>query len=354
MKYDLRLQMVRYADAHGIKPAARHLGCQPKIVRKWLRRWLAHNRAPSALKDRSRAPKSCPHKTPARIERQVLKARREAPCLGPRRLKDFYGLSPGRGAIARIIRQAGLAQKRKKKYQKKRDMREQKARFAAFEEIQVDTKYLNDIPFYVQQMWRNQDLPGFQYSWRDVKTGGLFLGFGRELSEEHACCFVAAVAEHFERLEQPLRGFSTIQTDNGSEYSGAERCERLDRGFHYTVEHTYGAKHRFIPPGKKNHQADVETIHERVEAELFDLETFASREAFFRKTSAWQLWWNTTRKNGYKANRTPDEILREERQERDFRIWLLPAIDLDEAIRRKQGTRGYHVPALPVQPSLKG
>lgn len=37
-------------------------------------------------------------------------------------------------------------------------------------------------------MWRNPDLPRFEYTWRDVKTGALFLGFANELSETHACC----------------------------------------------------------------------------------------------------------------------------------------------------------------------
>ncbi|MCX7016982.1 MAG: hypothetical protein NTW86_31215 [Candidatus Sumerlaeota bacterium] len=33
---------------------------------------------------------------------------------------------------------------------------------------------------------------------------------------------------------------------------------------------------------------------------------------------------------------------------RSRRIWVLPAIDLDDAMRRKQGTGGRYVPALPV------
>jgi len=346
MKYDLRLKMVRFAKAHGIKPAAREFGCQVRTVRKWLRRYQGQNGARSALLDRSRAPKSCPHKTPPAIEKRVIHARKRAPCLGPERIRDYYEIPASVGAIGRILRQAGLAKKRKKKYQKKRDMREIKARFDPFEQAQVDSKYLNDIPFYVEQLWRNKDLPRFQYTWRDVKTGATFLGFANELSEEHACCFVAAVGAHLKRCGRPLRDFATIQTDNGSEFAGAERSER-NRGFHYTVEKRLQAKHRFIPPGKKNYQADVESLHERIEPEFFDLERFKNRNQFFGKASAWQLWWNTTRKTQYKRNRSPDDILKEDCPNRDPRIWMLPAIDLDAAIREKTGTGGYYVPALP-------
>jgi len=35
----LRLELVRYAEEHGIKPAAREFSTTVKTVHKWLRRW---------------------------------------------------------------------------------------------------------------------------------------------------------------------------------------------------------------------------------------------------------------------------------------------------------------------------
>ncbi len=356
MRIDARLRMVQYAAEHGVKPAARHFGCQPKTIRKWLVRWRETNHSRKALVDHSRAPHSCPHKISPQMAAHVLRERRKAPCLGARRLKDFCELKPSIGAISRILRQAAQTRQRKKKHHKKRDMREAKARFKAFEQLQVDTKYLNDIPYYVEQMWRRErNLPGFQYTCRDVKTGAVFLGFANELSQMHACCFVMAVAAHLRRTAHPLRDFATIQTDNGCEYSGMEQKQRTDRGFRFVVENTIGAKHRFIPIGRKNHQADVETLHERIEPEFFDLETFADRKEFFKKASSWQLWWNTTRTNSYKHNRSPDQILLEQQPARDMNTWLLPAIDLDAALNHRADlidyvipkTEGYYVPVLP-------
>ncbi len=355
LKYDLRIKVVRFANEHGIKPTAREFGVSRNIVRKWLRRWRADNYSRKSLTDRSRAPNTCPHKTSKKIEKAVIEARKHAPCLGPQRLKDFYDFQVSANAIGRILRQNGLTKRRKKKYEKKRDMRELKARFKPFEENQVDSKYLNDIPFYVEQMWRDDSLPGFQYTFRDVKTGGLFLGFANELSEANACCFIAAVGAHLARTGFDLKEFGTIQTDNGSEYSGAERKEKHDRGFKRLIEKRLKARHRFIPPGKKNHQADVETVHERIEAEFLDLERFSDRGDFFRRASAWQLWWNVTRKNGYKGKRTPDEIMLEDVARRNPRVWLLPALDIDKlsaaraagAMIEKNNLGGYHVPALP-------
>jgi transposase len=50
----LRLQIARYARAHGIKPAARHFQTTVRTVRKWLRRWQPGSL--QGLQDRSRAP----------------------------------------------------------------------------------------------------------------------------------------------------------------------------------------------------------------------------------------------------------------------------------------------------------
>jgi transposase-like protein len=150
MRIDARLKMVQYAAEHGVKPAARHFGCEPKTIRKWLIRWREANHSRKAPEDHCRAPHSCPHKTSRQMAAYVLRERTKAPCLGARRLKYVCGLKPSIGAIARILRQAGVTRTRKKKYEKKRDMREAKARFKAFEQLQVDTKYLNDIPFYVE------------------------------------------------------------------------------------------------------------------------------------------------------------------------------------------------------------
>lgn len=356
MRIDARLRMVQYAAEHGVKPAARHFACEPKTIRKWLRRWRGDNHSRKSLEDRSRAPHSCPHKTSRQMADYVMRQRRKAPCFGARRLKDNFALKPSIGAIAHILRQAGLTIRRKKKQEKKRNMREVKARFKPFEQLQVDTKYLNDIPYYVEQLWRRErNLPRFQYTARDVRTGAVFLGFANELSQMHACCFVMAVAAHLERTGHKMRARATIQTDNGCEFSGMEQKQREDRGFRHVVEQRIGATHRFIPVGRKNYQADVESLHERIEPEFFDLEHFADRKEFFAKATAWQLWWNTTRTNSYRRNRSPDQILLETKPQRDFKTWLLPAIDLDRAANHRAdlidyltpNAKGYYVPVLP-------
>ena len=117
-KYSFRLAMVLYARTNGIRAAAAAFGASRNTVRKWLRRFQEGGR--SALQEQPRAPRRCPHKTSAYHERKILEARRQAPCFGPRRLKDLFDLRSSMGAIARVLRAQGLTRRRRKALQRKK------------------------------------------------------------------------------------------------------------------------------------------------------------------------------------------------------------------------------------------
>ena len=144
--FDLRVHLVRYAYEHGIRAAARQFQCSRNTVRKWLRRYQTEGI--KGLQERSRAPRSCPHKTTAHLEAHVIAQRKRTPGFSARRMKMEFELTPSVGAIARILRQNGLTRKPKKKHQKKRDLRAVKARYKPFRRYHMDVKYLNDIPNY--------------------------------------------------------------------------------------------------------------------------------------------------------------------------------------------------------------
>ena len=97
--FDARLRLVKFAKDQSIHAAARYFACSRNTVRRWLRRY--EDQGPPGLANRSRAPHSCPHKTPKHQERRVVKAREQAPCFGPQRLKDLFGLAPSQGATGR-------------------------------------------------------------------------------------------------------------------------------------------------------------------------------------------------------------------------------------------------------------
>ena len=345
-QYDLRLRMVKHAKKHGIPSAMRDLHAARNTVRTWLRRFEKGGK--QALRDRSRAPKTCPHKTSLAQEKKVLEARRLLPCAGAVRLKDLFGLKPSEGAIKRILRQAGLTRPRRTKRKKKNDLRAIKAAYKPFERLQADTKPLYDIPAYWPQMTQHK-LPRHQYTVRDVKSGALFIDYADELSATYATMATERILAHLKAHGMPLDKSRKLSTDNGSEYGGTERTER-DRGFHHSIE-KWGLTHRFLPPRTPNAHADVESSHALIEHELFDLERFDSRAKFFANVRAYQRWFNFARSNYSKGGKTPAQILQE--QGVDPMILLLDPLDLDRHLRNLDFSPpphpkgGQYLPALP-------
>src|SRR5690606_39205515 len=196
-RFELRLELVRYAQEHGIWEAGRAFRCSRNTVRLWLRRYEAGGAG--ALVERTRAPKRIPHKTSKQQERRVVAARTAVPCYGPRRLKSQFGLKMSKNAIARILKEKGLTRRRRKKREKQADLREVKARYRALTHLQMDVKYLWDIPQYWPQM-EALGLPRYEYTIRDTKSGALFLGFAQQLSVTYTSILIQRCLKHLERF----------------------------------------------------------------------------------------------------------------------------------------------------------
>ena len=263
-RFRLRQRVVADARRMGVKAAARAHGCARNTVRKWLRRDVPG--CSPALKGLSRAPKSCPHKTPAEVEAEVVRLRKMTG-YGAERLKREFNLPCGQKAIQRIIRQRGLTRPRKKKHATKKSLREVKKGWRLFEQICVDTKHLCDIPQYWPQM-TGLGLPRFQYTARDVTSGLVFVAYADEISKTYATLFSAVVSEHLRDCGVDLAGIEW-QSDNGPEFKDSPASPGLP-----SLVRSVGSGHHFIPPGACTWQGDVETIHRLQEDEFFDRETF--------------------------------------------------------------------------------
>lgn len=342
--FSLRKHLVQDAQKLGIKPAARRWGISKNTVRKWLRRYETNGN--KGLKDGRQGPNKIPHKTSQEVEELVIKSRKQAPCYGPRRLRYFFDLPCSLGAIQRILKEKKLVRKNKKKYQKKNDLREVKKKYKTLSRVQMDVKYLNDIPNYYGQM-KSLDLPRFQYTLRDVKSGMLFLGYSVELSGLNARTMVG----HFlsELKKEPALDISQtiIQTDNGAEFGGLARHFETN-GFSRTIVEEYGAQHRYIPPGMCNANGDVESVHNTIEKEFFDLCTFHSKEDFFEKVETYRIFYNIARPNYSKEVRTPWWIANADWENSNIasNMSLLKTVDLDRISGLPQG--GHDLSVLPV------
>jgi transposase len=128
--YNHRLRLVQSARAIGVKPTARLFATTVPTVRKWLRRYQLQGR--SGLREHSRAPHACPHKTSPAVEQQVIALRQKLPTFGAARLQREFDLPVSHMAMQRIWRAHGLLKKRQKKYRRKQDLAALKATWALF------------------------------------------------------------------------------------------------------------------------------------------------------------------------------------------------------------------------------
>ena len=324
--FEFKLNAVFAAQELGIKPTARRFKVAPNTLRSWTRRFRKDGK--KGLYGRRRGPNHIPNKIPAEMEERIVSIRKRTKCFGPQRIKYFYDIPYSLGAIQRVIRSHKLTRKRRTVSRKRRDMRAVKAKRHSMAHLQMDVKYLTDIPNYWEQI--PLGLPKYQYTVRETKTGMLFLGYSDELSGVNACTMIDYVLDEL-KPDLPFdMSELTVQTDNGSEFSGLAR--RIETNpFVQMIEKRHGANHVYIRPGHCNAQADVESSHQLIEEEFFDLTRFADREDFFRKVESYRLYFNFTRPNFHKGGLTPQNICASDcGSNSSYNTSLIKTLDLDK------------------------
>jgi len=335
--FNLRLEIVRFAREHGLSEAALEFKTTRKTVRKWQDRYEEDHT--KGLIDRSRAPHKVWNKMSPEEEKRIETLRDRHKKWGPKRLKAYYELPQSEGAIYRVLKQKGKIKRRKKKWQRRQDLRELKAKMKAFEKLQTDTKYLTDIPEYYPRMIEKR-LPRFQYGVRVMAIGASFFAYADELSLTYTTLFAQRVIDHLKRYGIEVKGMEE-QTDNGSEYIGSVTAK--EPSAYQEVLAQAGIRHTQIPPRHCTWQSDIERFNGLVEEEFYMSESFEDREDFLAKAYAYQLFFNYARKNRWRDNKTPVELLREKMSEADEQVLNLPPIRL-ETLLATGPPPGYHVP----------
>ena len=339
--FEFKLDAVFAAQELGIKPAARKFKISRTTLKSWIRRY--NEKGKKGLYDQRKGPLHIPNKMPKDMEEKIISIRKMTKCFGPKRIKYFFNIPYSLGAIQRVIRSHNLTRKKRTKAKKRRDMRKKKAQRLSMTHFQMDVKYLTDIPNYWEQI--PLGLPKYQYTVRETKTGMLFLGYSDELSGLNACTMIDYVLSEL-KLSLPFdMSKVTVQTDNGSEFSGQARRVKTNP-FVQMIEKQHLANHVYIRPGHCNAQADVESSHRIIEEEFFDLTKFKNREDFFRKAESYRLYFNFHRPNFYKGGLTPQKICANDcGLSTSYNTSLIKTIDLDK-ISMYSYQRGQTFPGL--------
>jgi len=154
----------------------------------------------------------------------------------------------------------------------------------------------------------------------------LFMAFAQERSPDYATCFAHYLNSALSALGVDLSN-TARQSDNGSEYVGSWQAKH-DSSYTKAVESIPGQQHRTIPPGAHRFQADVETLHNILEIEFYEIETFTSRTDFLNKAYSHQLFFNLLRPNSYKKQ-TPWQLAREKVPNPSRLVPMIPPVFLD-------------------------
>ena len=346
-KKQQRYQMVMYAKEHGIKPTARIFATTPKTVRKWVGRF--DEGGYQALADLSRRPHQSPNKTSSEAINKIIELKDEYKRLGAELIKILENIPTSAKTMRKIWRENGISSRqRRKKHVTKQNLREIKKQFALFERVCEDTKDLDDIPEYWAAMMRKR-LPKVQYTLREISCGVQFLGFADERSIIHSELFAEHVNEHLAKYGLIIKA-GVRQTDNGSEYCGSWSATKPS-AYTKAIE-SAKLTHGTIPPGAHRFQSDVETVHNLIEAEFYEIESFTDRNDFMQKAYTYQLFFNLERPNTYKENKSPWQLAQEKRPDIPKESMMLPPVDLDALLNKKLAsltTGGYDVYSAPFR-----
>ena len=320
--YDARRKMVEdYLEVRSYRKVSVMHGVNVKTVIKWVRRYKKDGL--QGLKDRSRRPHRFYRKVTRKLEEEIL-LWRDRTGFGSRRMRMELGFDLTATTIHKVLRRNGRVKPRRKSWRKKQDLRKIKSKLKPFQKVQVDIKYLDDIAEFYPDYYK-YNLPRYEITIRDVRSGAVWLFYSRERSVWATTMAMDVFSQHLKKHGIRLSQVH-VQTDNGSEFSGLRMHHH--RGFRYHVKKVLGMKHIFIPPRCPNANAEVEAFHRLVEDEFYTKERFGPMKNFLSKAFTYQLYFNLIRKNSYKGWKSPADILT------DYgiipRVLILPPVFLDD------------------------
>ena len=296
-EYGRRLIVDRVHAGHRPADVAAHLGCSRATVYKWLRRF--REEGPTGLADRSSRPRSCPHKTPARVERRILTTR--ARC---RRGQDWLAaeLNVSASTIGRVLRRnhvpllCELDALTGTPIRRGPATRTRYERARPGELIHIDVKQLGRIP--EGGGWRIHGRgerpaakrgPGFDYVHSAVDDHTRIAYSEIHPDQQGATCaeFLLRAARFFQALG--ISRIERVMTDNALNY-------RKSHDFHHALA-TLDARHVLIRPHCPWQNGKVERFNRTLQAEWAYSRPFTSNLERSRQLRTWLHHYNHHRRH---------------------------------------------------------
>ena len=301
------------------------------------------------LKDKSRAPKHQPRKTPAAIEDKVIEIKNKTR-LGPERLsrylKQHEGISVPPGTVRHIIR------RNKKKidyhlrsYRVRKEKREFIDWYSArpFEIVQVDLKYIRDHKALSREQiihLDRYDIPNYQWGALDVNSRFKLIGYSREKSWTNGLCWYLWVISWLR--SHGVKASIVFTVDNGEEFGGKSwmkvtELRKLIRGFGCRLIQNH--------KGHCEENAHLERSHRTDDDEFYVPRALAikSEAELLNEAMGYIYYYNNLREHSSLNYQTPFSYLKTQLADIDDKMRFVIPIMLDKVSVELGPWSGYHV-----------
>lgn len=268
-----RLDMVHMAFDSGFKATARFYNTDRNTVRKWTRRYQLEGI--KGLRDKNKKPFNSPNKINQsdidKITETCKWAIEKGKYITVKNVRKRTKINTYSDVtISRYIKKA-IEKPRKKSDKTNGGSILFKEFLKPFEIIQVDIKYLTDIP-NLHPYFETQNLAKYQITARDVYTGFPIVAYCHDKSVYMTTKFLNEVLTPFLKQFKHIDFRSIIiQTDNGTEFTNKyirtkDGHEAKDTSFTIYIAKRF-KKHRTNIPGHCTANSEVETFHWDIERE---------------------------------------------------------------------------------------
>jgi len=218
-----RKAVLEYLSTNGgnVSDAARVFGITRPVVYDILRK-----EEEGDLRDRSKAPRQCPNKTPSPIEDKVIEVKNKTR-LGPKRLsihlRKYENMDMPYGTIRHILRRHRERITCKLKGRVRYGKREFVDWYSAqpFEVVQIDVKHIRDHKALDKVQMIHLDnylIPNYQWGAIDVNSRFKLMAYSRERSWTNGLCFYLWVISWLRSHGVKSRIIFTV--DHGEEFGG--------------------------------------------------------------------------------------------------------------------------------------
>ena len=287
LQHRKKIRVLKYAQDFGARDACETFGVTKTTFYNWKNKFEKYGE--KGLERKIRDPKTYGNRLDSKVIELILELRKQYK-LGTWRIKwyleRYHDINISESSIYRTLKRHNV--KSLDKITTRKAMGPKRyAKETPGHHVQVDVKFL------VFNSPEGEKIKRYQYTAIDDCTRIRALKAYEKHNQLSSIDFINYVIEKF-----PFR-IHTIQSDNGHEFQSK---------FNWHVKDS-GMNHRYIKPGKPQHNGKVERSHLTDKKEFYQLLSYTSDIDLNKKLKQWEDFYNFNRPHGAFKGKTPYEEL---------------------------------------------